>query len=107
MDTAVAAVIVAGVTLGFNIVLQMFGGGWKLSQRLVSLEAGISAMQMEIKKLSDVLINMADMRGELKVLDTRVTSQGTRITTIEKDIRELRHGDGFIRGARGLDKEYQ
>lgn len=106
MDTAIAAVIVAVVTLGFNIALHLFGGGWKLSQRLSSLEAGITAMQQEIKKLSDVLIKMADMRGELRVLDTRLTALDMRTAAVEKDVRELRHGDGFIRGARGIDKEY-
>jgi hypothetical protein len=99
MDTALAAVIVAGVTLGFNVLLQMFGGGWSLSKRLTALEAGIAAMQAEIKKLSDVLIKMADMRGELRVHDTRITAA-------EQDIRELRHGEGFIRGTRGVEKEY-
>ena len=101
-----AAVIVAVVTLIFNVALNLFGGGWKLSSRLSSLESGIHAMQDEIRKLSDVLIRMADMRGELKVLDTRLTSTDVRVTAVEKDVRELRHGDGFVRGTRGIDREY-
>lgn len=99
METTAAALVVAGVTLLFNIGLHLFGGGWKLSNRLSSMEVTLIAVQEDIRKLSDVLIKMADMRGELRVLDTRVTAN-------EQDIRELRHGDGFVRGQRGVDKEY-
>lgn len=100
IDTAFAAAIIGGVTLLFNIGLHLFGGGWKLSTRLSSMEVTLVAVQEDIRKLSDVLIKMADMRGELRVLDTRLTAA-------EQDIRELRHGDGFVvRGARGIDKEY-
>ena len=99
MDSTLAALTVAGVTLLFNVSLHLFGGGWKLSRRLSSFESSISGMQDEIKKLSNVLINMSDMRGDLKVLYTRVTA-------VEQDIREIRHGDGFIRGPHGIDREY-
>lgn len=83
MDTAIGALIVAGVTLAFNVFLNLFGGGWKLSQRLSSLETNIAAIQDELKKLGEVLIKMADIRGELKVLDTRVNA-------VEQDVRDLR-----------------
>jgi hypothetical protein len=99
MDTAIAAVTVAGVTLLFNIGLHLFGGGWRLSNRLSSIEGMLSTMRAELQKLSDVLIKMADLRGELRVLDSRLTAS-------EQDIREMRHGEGFVRGARGIDKEY-
>lgn len=99
MDTTLGVFVVGAVTLAFNIFVHLFGGGWRLSTRLTSLETSISSIQHEIKKLGDVLVKMADMRGELRVMDTRVTA-------VEQDIRELRHGDGFIRGPRGVDREY-
>ncbi|WP_439399106.1 hypothetical protein ACRQ5Q_17040 [Bradyrhizobium sp. PMVTL-01] len=54
-----------------------------------ALNARIDTMQAEIKRLGDVLIDLANVRGEMKVLDTRITAA-------EQDIRELRHGDGYI-----------
>jgi hypothetical protein len=101
MDTALALVIVASVTLLFNIGMHLFGGGWKLSNRLSSIETGMTSMQAEIKKLGDVVAKIADMRGDLRVLDTRVTAA-------EQDIREMRHGRGFIqnRSDGGLNGEY-
>lgn len=99
MESGTIAIVIAGLAFGFNVVLHLFGGGWSLSKRLTAFESAISNMQIEIKKLGDVLVKMADMRGELRVLDTRIAAA-------EQDIRELRHGDGFIRGRQGVDREY-
>ncbi len=52
----------------------------------------IGAIQIEIKKIGEVLINQAD--------------QNRRIIHLEDDVRELRHGNGFIRGPVGIDREY-
>src|SRR4051812_42961370 len=64
-----------------------------------SLKFDFGQMQAEIKKLSDILVNLADMRGEIKVINTRVANT-------EQDVRELRHGEGFVKGPRGIDREY-
>jgi len=56
------------------------------------MEADFFDMKIEIKKVGDVLIQMA-------VTDTRLTNA-------EQDIRELKHGQGFVRGSRGIDHEY-
>jgi hypothetical protein len=52
----------------------------------------ITAIQVEIKKIGEVLINQAD--------------QNRRIIHLEEDVRELRHGRGFIHGPGGIDREY-
>lgn len=58
-------------------------------------------LKAEIKKLGEVMIEMADIRGEIKV-------GSNRITACEQDIRELRHGRGFItpRSDGGINGEY-
>jgi len=56
------------------------------------LKTEVGEMQIEIKKISDVLINQAD--------------QNRRIIHLEEDVRELRHGRGFVQGPRGIDREY-
>lgn len=72
---------------------------WTLKSDVKTLKRDFIAIQDEIKKLGDILVNLADIRGELKSLNTRVTAS-------ERDIRELRHGDGFVKGPRGVDREY-
>ncbi len=49
-----------------------------------ALKEDLDSMQAEIKKLGDILVNLADIRGEIRVHDTRITA-------IEQDIREIRH----------------
>lgn len=79
---------------------------WTLKADVNSLKTGANAikvdllsMQSEIKKLGEILVNLADIRGEIRVLNTRVSMT-------EQDIRELKHGDGFVKGPRGIDREY-
>ena len=57
-----------------------------------SIKIEVGEMQNEIKKIGDVLINQAD--------------QNRRIIHLEEDVRELRHGRGFVQGPRGIDREY-
>lgn len=52
----------------------------------------ISGLQSEIKKIGEVLINQAD--------------QNRRIIHLEDDVRELRHGHGWVQGPSGIDREY-
>lgn len=52
----------------------------------------MQGLQHEIKKIGEILINQAD--------------QNRRIIHLEEDVRELRHGEGFVRGPRGVDREY-
>jgi hypothetical protein len=53
------------------------------------LSDDLIGMQAEIKKLGDILVNLAEVRGEIRVANTRLTNA-------EQDIRELRHGQGFV-----------
>lgn len=79
------------------------GGGLlaliKLNNNVVSLKVDVGSMQGEIKKLGEILVAQADIRGELRGF-------GGRLDNAERDIRDLRKGDGFIRGPHGIDREY-
>jgi ABC-type hemin transport system substrate-binding protein len=59
----------------------------------------IAGIQAEIRKLSEVVTRQA-------AADTRINGIDQRMTSLEKDIRELRHGAGFVRGPLGVDREY-
>lgn len=49
MDTATVAVIIAGLALGVNVFLQLFGGGWKLNSKLTGMEASLRKTITETK----------------------------------------------------------
>lgn len=93
------------IPLGDIIKVAILAGGGvlalvKLNNNVVSLKVDVGSMQTEIKKLGEVLIAQASLRGEIQGL-------GTRLSMAESDIRDLRHGDGFIRGPHGIDHEYK
>jgi hypothetical protein len=64
------------------------------------VKSDVTEMKSEIKKVNEVLIHLADIRGEIRVLSTRITAN-------ETDIRELRHGHGWVTGTVGIDHEYK
>jgi hypothetical protein len=93
VTTAVSSV----VSILIVIVSRAFYGGQssgEVKQRLGSIEVAIVAMQTDFKKLTDVLINQADMQA--------------RMARSEEDIRDLRRGRGFIkdRSEGGINGEY-
>lgn len=104
-------IVDATITIGNIIEIAVISGGGVATLAIVknsvtNLRGEIKTMKFdfidvkaEIKKLSEVMVDMADIRGEIKLA-------GNRITAAEQDIRELRHGEGFIRGPRGVDREY-
>jgi prefoldin subunit 5 len=85
------------ITIGNIIeIVSIIGGGVTvfvtLRNTVSNIKDDVAGMQTEIKKLADIITKMA-------VTDIRLTN-------LEQDIRELRHGDGFVRGNRGVDREY-
>jgi len=91
-------------TIGMGNILEILsiviGGIWVLvsiKSDVGNVKVDVVLMQSEIKKLGDILVKIADMRGEIRVLDSRVAAA-------ESDIREIRHGKGFIREA--ITREY-
>lgn len=81
------AVIVAA-----GILLSRVRDGTKLETAVATAITEISELKNEFKEFSKILINQAD--------------QNRRIIHLEEDLRELRHGRGWVQGDRGIDREY-
>lgn len=82
------------ITIGNIIEIGVIGAGGisvfvTMRNTVASIKKEVDAMQVELKKLGEILIAQADMRGEMKVLDRRVLA-------MEEDVRDLRHGRGLI-----------
>ncbi len=84
----IAAIIGGGITVFIT-----------LRNTVANIKDDVAGMQLEIKKLGEILIAQANIRGEIKVIESRMLAA-------EQDIRELRHGDGFVKGNRGIEREY-
>jgi hypothetical protein len=85
------------ITVGNLVeIAAIIGGGLMVMITLrgdvANMKAEVGAIQVEIKKIGDVLITQAD--------------QNRRILHLEEDVREMRHGHGFVQGPRGVDREY-
>jgi len=84
-------------------VLAIAGGGMlvlvSMRNTVSVLQRDVASIQVEIKKMGDILTKMA-------VAETRLDNTDTRLTSLERDVRDLRRGEGFIRGTAGIDREF-
>jgi endonuclease IV len=63
------------------------------------MKENIKAMKEELKKLTEVVTTQAVQATEIKNLTTQVT-------LIQRTVEDLRRGDGFVQGRRGIDREF-
>lgn len=59
----------------------------------------VDGIQLELKGLSTIVTALA-------VQDERLNNQAQRISFVENKLEALRRGEGFVAGARGVEKEY-
>lgn len=88
-------IVDATITIGNIIEISVIAVGGvtmmiTLKNTVTNMKTDISDMKSEIKKVGDVLVKMA------------VTEQ--RISNVEQDVRDLRHGHGFVQ--RDLNGEF-
>ena len=84
MTVGGAFVVAAG------IVISRVRNDTSLNAAVATAITEISELKKEFKKFGEILINQAD--------------QNRRIIHLEEDVRELRHGRGFVRES--IEREY-
>jgi hypothetical protein len=89
---AIAAQTIVFLGGGYGMVLR---NGWIAT----SLEKQLVAMEQELKKLAEVIIAQA-------VQANRLDNQGSQLATLQREVSDLRRGEGWIKGQRGIDREY-
>ena len=62
--------------------------------------------RLELLGLSQWASGINTAVGTLGVFGNKLENLEQDIRNVEKDVRELRHGEGFVRGTRGIDREY-
>jgi hypothetical protein len=100
----VAVMIEQTITIGNIIEIAVIAVGGvsvfiTLRNTVANIKADVDGLQVEIKKLGEILVNLARFDERITSLDKRVTAQGRRID-------DLSHGDGFVRPRPGIDGEY-
>jgi hypothetical protein len=90
-------VIDYSITIGNLIeIASIIGGGLMVMVTLrgdvSNIKSEMGGIQLEVKKIGDVLITQAD--------------QNRRILHLEEDFRELRHGHGFVQPRAPIDREF-
>lgn len=85
------------ITLGTLVQIVVFLGGGLIA--FVRVQGKLDMLSLRVKNLETTSANIGTILQAVAV-------QSQRLTALEQDLRELRHGEGFVRGARGIDREY-
>ena len=93
-------VTLIGIALQTGIYLL---GGYAM---VVRNDAKSVSIAERVESMEDQLKGLAAIVTKLAVQDERMNNQGKRINLLESKIEALRRGEGFIAGARGVEKEY-
>ncbi len=64
-----------------------------------NLQTQVTDMNKEIKKLAEVVTIQA-------VQTTRIDNLTALITMLQRNVEELRRGNGWVQGTKGIDHEY-
>ena len=90
----------------FGIILQtvifLLGGYAMLLRTNATTEAlkdEIKGMNEELKQLKEVVIVQA-------VQTNRLDNLSSQVTVLQRNLEDLRRGNGFVRGRQGVDGEY-
>ena len=90
------------IGIGVQTVLFLLGGYAMVLRNDWSnkaLKTELIEMQLELKKLAEVITTQA-------VQTTRIDNLYTQVTMLQQTIEALRRGNGFIRGRASTDGEY-
>jgi hypothetical protein len=90
------------IGIGIQTALYLLGG----YAMVVRNDVKNSSLEMQISKMDKQLESLSEVVTKLAVQDERLNNQGLRINLLDSRIEALRRGDGFIAGARGVEKEY-
>lgn len=86
-------------TINFGSILTIvtiLGGGFMV---LVRMNYNGSHLQKEVAELKIAVQKIGALAMDNAVINNRLRN-------LEQDIHELRHGQGFVQGPRGVDREF-
>lgn len=88
------------------VVISLVGTAIAYAFRSGRFAESIKSMQNEITEMKDVAKAMAKIVTSMAVQTTRLDTAAERLNVMDRKIEDLRRGDGYIHGPRGVDKEY-
>lgn len=73
----------------------------------IRLGGRIDILSIRLGAVEDAVKGNSSTDKRLAILEDRQTNHATLISTIQRDLSDLRHGDGYVIGRRvGIDGEY-
>jgi hypothetical protein len=90
-------------------LLGLIGGWYKFGGRLDMLEYRVRAMEEALKLIASAIEKQNSMEKLLALVDQRVLIVEGLVHTVQRDLSDLRKGDGWIKpnNRKGINGEYE
>jgi hypothetical protein len=93
--------ITLGAILNAVVLLVGFVGAF------VRIGGRIDLLSLRLGSVEEAVKGSGSTEKQLAILNERQTNHATTLATVQRDISDLRHGEGFIAGRRsGIDGEH-
>mgnify|MGYP003387214218 CR=1 FL=1 len=89
----------SGLCIAASFLFRKGGDMAKLKMAVENALTEISELKQEVSQVGQILIKLA-------VQNEQLNNIGQRMNMMDRRYDELRRGDGYIHGPRGVDKEY-
>lgn len=90
-DVITAVAIVGGALIAWGGLRgAVTGQGKEFSSFAERTEAQFDDIKIEVKKIGDVLVQMADFKGEMKLIQERIMLQGKRLDDVNTEMNKVR-----------------
>lgn len=83
-------------TIDAGTILQIVAFGITVTVFIVSIKGNVSNMKDDITDIKTELKALREVLTTQATQTVRLDNQGKRLDRLEEDIRELRHGEGFV-----------
>lgn len=90
-------------------IIGLIAGWYKFGGRLDMLEYRVKAIEDTLKIIATAIEKQNTNEKQLALVDARVTAAESQMAVINKELSDLRRGEGFIQAPRraNIDGEYK
>lgn len=99
-------ITIGAVLIVISQVGTMFWFAARMDKRIDLLAVHVDNLGKRVDAQAETIKEYTRIGERFAVLEGRVTNHGAMMAVVQQEISDLRRGEGFISGHRGVDGEY-
>lgn len=97
---------VTAIGIGIQTFLYLIGAYALFIRNEAKQKVNADHLGEEVREMREELRKLAQVITEQAIQNTRLNNMDVHLASLDKRIEDLRRGDGWVHGRRGIDGEY-